>query len=543
MEVGNAISSILPMMAMKDGVRTKDIRDVVKQLLLIDVGTKMIPFMLGRVVNHFRTRAVSHARDDLPKDAKVKSASIQIHRIYDKNNENDTFDAIIWRLCQLPQTKHLKLASNGIYVLSNNDIILIEDDIHIKQLSIAFNEKKEVTESSIEIFSYKSDLLGLKDYIIDIVHKFNVHRNNQLGQTIYYFDEIPTSLPRTIEKTVNYDIAPKQITFTMSKLCTNKTLENVYGKSMEVVRKRVRFFMNNKKWYQEKGVPYTLGILMYGEPGCGKTSLIKGLSKECQRHIFNIKLSEESTTSQINNLFFTEKVTTLVDGVNTSFNIPIDKRIYVIEDIDCLSNIVLSRDLAQAPAPPTNAFTFSVPYASSNAPASASAYQATTTAYQATTSAYQAANAPASASGFQPYSMTGSFSMFEEIPKSAPPQGSQPQDAPQHSQKLTLSFLLNVLDGVLETPGRIVILTSNHPEKLDKALVRPGRIDLKVHFQRCTKEDIKETILKITGKTVTDEDLDGIEDYQWTPAELTQKIFEHIDGDINDIIEQLKRKH
>ena len=133
--------------------------------------------------------------------------------------------------------------------------------------------------------------------------------------------------------------------------------------------------------------------------------------------------------------------------------------------------------------------------------------------------------------------------MFEEIPKSAPPQGSQPLDAPQHSQKLTLSFLLNVLDGVLETPGRIVILTSNHPEKLDKALVRPGRIDLKVHFQRCTKEDIKETILKITGKIVTDEDLDGIEDYQWTPAELTQKIFEHIDGDINDIIEQLKRKH
>lgn len=41
---------------------------------------------------------------------------------------------------------------------------------------------------------------------------------------------------------------------------------------------------------------------------------------------------------------------------------------------------------------------------------------------------------------------------------------------------LTLSHLLNILDGLLETPGRILIITSNHPEKLDEALVRPGTI-------------------------------------------------------------------
>lgn len=46
--------------------------------------------------------------------------------------------------------------------------------------------------------------------------------------------------------------------------------------------------------------------------------------------------------------------------------------------------------------------------------------------------------------------------------------------------QLNLTGLLNVLDGVVDTPGRIVIMTTNHPEMLDPALIRPGRIDKKI---------------------------------------------------------------
>lgn len=45
---------------------------------------------------------------------------------------------------------------------------------------------------------------------------------------------------------------------------------------------------------------------------------------------------------------------------------------------------------------------------------------------------------------------------------------------------LNLTGLLNVLDGVVDTPGRMLIMTTNHPEMLDPALIRPGRIDKKV---------------------------------------------------------------
>lgn len=47
----------------------------------------------------------------------------------------------------------------------------------------------------------------------------------------------------------------------------------------------------------------------------------------------------------------------------------------------------------------------------------------------------------------------------------------------EEMDRLNLNGLLNVLDGVVDTPGRIVIMTSNHPEYLDPALIRPGRID------------------------------------------------------------------
>jgi ATP-dependent 26S proteasome regulatory subunit len=57
-----------------------------------------------------------------------------------------------------------------------------------------------------------------------------------------------------------------------------------------------------------------------------------------------------------------------------------------------------------------------------------------------------------------------------------------------------LSYLLNILDGIHETSGRIIIMTTNKPEVLDKALIRPGRIDHIIHFENATTDDIKNMI-------------------------------------------------
>ncbi|KAJ6163792.1 hypothetical protein N7497_003771 [Penicillium chrysogenum] len=50
------------------------------------------------------------------------------------------------------------------------------------------------------------------------------------------------------------------------------------------------------------------------------------------------------------------------------------------------------------------------------------------------------------------------------------------------SSAVTLSDLLNVLDGVSSQEDWVLIMTTNHIEHLDEALIRPGRADEKMHF-------------------------------------------------------------
>lgn len=64
-------------------------------------------------------------------------------------------------------------------------------------------------------------------------------------------------------------------------------------------------------------------------------------------------------------------------------------------------------------------------------------------------------------------------------------------------QGVSLSGLLNVIDGVAACEGRILVMTTNHPEKLDPALVRPGRIDMSIAFRYSTAADIKELFTAI----------------------------------------------
>jgi chaperone BCS1 len=61
----------------------------------------------------------------------------------------------------------------------------------------------------------------------------------------------------------------------------------------------------------------------------------------------------------------------------------------------------------------------------------------------------------------------------------------------------TLSGLLNVLDGVGSAEGRIVIMTTNKPERLDSALVRPGRVDMKVMLGNISRRSAAQMFVRM----------------------------------------------
>jgi len=56
--------------------------------------------------------------------------------------------------------------------------------------------------------------------------------------------------------------------------------------------------------------------------------------------------------------------------------------------------------------------------------------------------------------------------------------------------QISFSGLLNALDGVGAQEGRIVVLTTNHRERLDAALIRPGRIDLEIELGNATASQL-----------------------------------------------------
>ena len=61
-------------------------------------------------------------------------------------------------------------------------------------------------------------------------------------------------------------------------------------------------------------------------------------------------------------------------------------------------------------------------------------------------------------------------------------------------EAISLSGLLNAIDGVASHEGRVLILTTNKPESLDEALVRPGRVDRQVAFANATSEQAGELL-------------------------------------------------
>jgi len=58
------------------------------------------------------------------------------------------------------------------------------------------------------------------------------------------------------------------------------------------------------------------------------------------------------------------------------------------------------------------------------------------------------------------------------------------------NKSITLSAMLNAIDGILASDGRVLFMTTNYFDRLDPALIRPGRIDVHLDIQPLNRKDI-----------------------------------------------------
>merc|ERR1711936_527463 len=261
------------------------------------------------------------------------------------------------------------------------------------------------------------------------------------------------------------------------KFESGKTFSNVFYPEKDDIMQRLDFFTKNRAWYKQRGIPYTMGFLFYGDPGCGKTSTIKAIANHTQRHIVSVPLNKIKTAKELLNVFY---------NVRMNYkDIPLNQRLYVLEDIDAadLKDTVGERSEKEK-------------------------------------------NKDEEDNGSSNKEDSGVDLNFLGLLKNT-----AAFDKKFGAQKLTLASLLEVLDGVMEMEGRMLIITTNYPEKLDKALIRPGRIDMKVHFGPMNGENIirmyKHFFETDSPASITSTDLP---DLKWTPAEVTQVFLNNMDN-------------
>jgi mitochondrial chaperone BCS1 len=188
-----------------------------------------------------------------------------------------------------------------------------------------------------------------------------------------------------------------------------RSLDSIFvdRSTKERIINHVAWYLDNKSWFTDHGIPYRTGILLYGPPGTGKTSLIHAIAGTFDLSIYILNPADLDSENSLRHAMATIG----------------QRSILLIEDAD---TSIASR------APETK---------------------------------------PAS---------------NQTVISSTPVDVATPIKGP------TLSGVLNALDGIAAAYGRVLFLTTNHIEKLDPALIRDGRVDMKVELKELQTVDAQE---------------------------------------------------
>ena len=370
-------------------------------------------------------------------------------------------DAVVHYVTTLPAMKQLLSVTHHDYLPNEFEPVQLDADVYFELLDLHVHDGQPDT-IKFRLVSYEHDVQHLQTFVETCNTDYERRMANKLGTHRYFFDQmVQTKVKGSMQNT----LPTNHLIYTKTKFTTNRNFDNVFFEERTHVQKRTKFFLNERGWYDKKGIPYTLGFLFHGPPGCGKTSTVKAIAAEGRRHIINVQLSEIKTKSQLQHLFFNDEIH-VYNGVNSEkYTIPVSERLYVIEDIDAMGDTVLRREWKKP---------------------------------QST----------------EPKKMTGDPFLDRE---------SEPD-----KEVLDLSFLLNLLDGTLEANGRILIITTNFPERIDRALIRPGRVDMIINFKRCNHAVIQEMVNAFYDRDV-DVPKDAALEGKWSPAEVNQILFRNFE--------------
>ena len=337
----------------------------------------------------------------------------------------------------------------------NTKVLVEKDPLHGLDIFVEFsiksvefesetnddNRRSEKKNDSVyNQYSFTVSVIGtnnipiINDFLDRCEEKFLNKNKSSNERMIYELEKIHTD-----------DDDNKKLIVYQYPFKSNKRFENIFYENKQDLIDFITPFVVSKTEKSEKeleyerlGITFKAAILLYGEPGCGKSSTIRAILNTTGRCGVLIRWNMLKSCSDFCNVF------RKTDYNGTKYH---PKELcYIFEDFDANSSKTLkSRKLEKD----------------------------------------QIQTIMQLDNDFKKTPETSVSTSLETIVRSLDK---------TNNDDLTLECVLNVLDGIKELHDVMIIFTTNHLDDIDPAFIRPGRIDFKMELKKMSISAIKEMI-------------------------------------------------
>lgn len=357
------------------------------------------------------------------------------------------FKSLMWYFCKYMNDNNIPYASKMMSCCDEMIEKVIDscvDKCNVTITSCVVNhESKECTKVDYTRFTIMI-CASSKRHIDDLInvskYQYKKYIDNQTDLYVHLVQKLSSKSTGSEWTTLNF------------KTC--KSFDNLFFSGKDMLLKSIDNLLHNPKLYEKNGMARTLGMLLHGPPGTGKTSIIKAIANYTRRNLVTLA----TPAKNLHEMYALVKL------------FPSEKSIIVLEEVDCG---IWGKTFHKRTANEVE-------------------------------DTYE------------------ELSDYDSDDKDSTDKKniSVNRMKRKRSRKITLGEMLEFLDGIVEMDKRIIIMTTNHVDVLDPALIRPGRIDINLKMGYLDKFNINQYYIQWFGQPINPEVYFKMRDDKYTQADL-----------------------